>query len=61
MTFSKSFLDNIAKLDEETLEERVGDYLTRFQIRSVLKRRDLILERARQLVLEKGEERVLFP
>ena len=59
--FSKSFLENIAKLDEGVLKERVGKYLTRFQIRSVLKRRDLLLERARQLVDEKGEERVLFP
>ncbi len=41
--FSKSLLENIAKLDEETLKERVGNYLMGFQIRAILKRRDLIL------------------
>ncbi len=59
--FSKSLLENIAKLDEETLKERVGNYLTEFQIRAILKRRDLILEHARELVSQRGEERVLFP
>ncbi len=59
--FSKSLLENIAKLDEEILKERVGNYLTRFQIRSILERRDLLLERASQLVIERGEERVIFP
>ena len=59
--FSKSLLENIAKLDEEILKERVGNYLMRFQIRSILERRDLLLERASQLVIERGEERVIFP
>ena len=59
--FSKSLLENIANLDEETLKERVGNYLTGFQIRAILKRRDLILEHAREIVSQRGEERVLFP
>ena len=59
--FSKSLLESIAKLDEETLKERVGNYLTRFQIRAILKRRDLILEHAAELVSQRGEELVLFP
>ena len=59
--FSKSLLENISKLDEETLKERVGKYLTRFQIRAILKRRDLILEHAKEMVSQRGEERVLFP
>ncbi len=61
MLFARSLLENIAKLDEETLKDRVGRYLTIFQIRAVLARRDLLLERARKLVEERGEERVLFP
>ena len=61
MLFSRSLLESIAKLDEDTLKDRVGGYLTIFQIRAVLARRDLLLERARKLVEEKGEERVLFP
>ena len=61
MLFSRSLLENIAKLDEDTLKDRVGSYLTIFQIRAVLERRDLLLERARKLIEERGEERVLFP
>ncbi len=61
MLFSRSLLENIAKLDEDTLKDRVGRYLTIFQIRAVLTRRDLLLDRAKKLVAERGEERVLFP
>jgi hypothetical protein len=61
MLFSRSLLENIARLDEDTLKDRVGRHLTIFQIRAVLARRDLLLERAKELVAERGEERVLFP
>ena len=59
--FSRALLDNISKLDEETLKEHVGEYLTGFQIRAILKRRDLILDHAREIVSQRGEEQVLFP
>jgi hypothetical protein len=59
--FSKSLLENIAKLDEEALKERLGNYLTVYQIRAILERRDLILGHAKELVRQRGEERVLFP
>ena len=60
LKFPRSVLDNLKKLDEETMKERLGDYLTIFQIRAVLARRDLILEKAAARIAEVGEDRALF-
>ena len=58
--FSKSLLDAIEKLDETSLKERLGRYLTTSQIRALLERRDLILERARARIAESGADNVLY-
>ncbi len=58
--FSKSLLDAIQKLDEPSLKERLGRYLTTSQIRALLERRDLILERARDRIAESGADNVLY-
>ena len=60
LRFSRSLLDGIRRLDEDMLKERLEDYLTIYQIQAILVRRDLILERADELVAERGEDRVLY-
>ncbi len=58
--FSRSLLEAIENLDEKTLTERLGAYLTSSQIRAVLERRDLILELARDRIAQSGAEAVLY-
>ena len=59
--FSRSVLAALRDLSPELLEEHLGNWLTKQQIRTLLVRRDLLLERADQLLAEKGEAAVLFP
>lgn len=59
--FSTSLLDGIAKLDEKTMRERMGEYLTIWQIKAVLQRRDRILALARERAAANGEANVLYP
>jgi hypothetical protein len=53
--FSRSLLDAISRLDEPTLRERLGQYVTVFQIQALLERRDRILELAKKVAAERGE------
>lgn len=59
--FSRSLLEGIQRLEEKDLTNRVGRLLTPFQIRGVIKRRDLILALAKAAVAQKGEAAVLYP
>ncbi len=59
--FSRRTLDRLAELDAQVLEQTMGRWLTKSQRQALLVRRDVILERARQLVAEQGEEEVLLP
>jgi hypothetical protein len=59
--FSRSMLEAMDKLNKATLTEKMSKYLDAFQIEGVLKRRDLIVARARRLAKERGEAAVLFP
>ncbi|MGH9257942.1 MAG: hypothetical protein ACRD3C_25560 [Vicinamibacterales bacterium] len=60
--FSRSLLEGLQKLEEKDLTEKLGrNYLTPFQIRALLKRRDAIVELARKRVAERGEAAVLYP
>ncbi len=59
--FSRSLLAGIEKLDEPTLNARLSPYLTTWQIKTILQRRDRILALAREVVAKNGESRVLFP
>ncbi len=61
MRFSTSLLEVLAKLDADRVSERVGKYLSPYQIRGLLKRRDRILERSREQVLVRGESVVMYP
>ena len=58
--FSESLLDAISRLDRDMLEDRVGRYLTRVQIKGLLERRDRILGLSRKHVLERGAPAVLY-
>ena len=59
--FSRSVLEKLRRLDEPTLEEKLGDWLGEFEIQGLLKRRDRIVNRAERLVRERGESAVLYP
>ncbi len=59
--FSRSMLDAMGRLDEATLKQHMNGYLTGYQIRGLLKRRDKILDIAKKAVAERGEAAVLFP
>jgi hypothetical protein len=59
--FSKSFLEGIQRLNEKDLIEKIGNYLSKDQIRGLLTRRDLILDLSKKMVAEQGEARVLYP
>jgi hypothetical protein len=58
--FSLSFVDALKKLDEATVKEHCGKYLTVYEIQAMMKRRDAILERFEKLHAEQGDS-ILFP
>jgi hypothetical protein len=59
--FSRRDLEAIKTLDEPKLKAAIGKWVSAPQIRTLLKRRDQILEIAAQRVAEKGEAAVLTP
>lgn len=60
-TFSREMLEKIEALDRKTLLDELGEWLSPGQIKSLLKRRDLILSRAEKMIELKGEDVVLLP
>ena len=59
--FSESLLEGLGRLNETILKEKTGKYLSNDQRKSLLKRRDLILELAKKSSQEKGTANVLYP
>ncbi len=59
--FSRRDLEAIKTLDEPKLKAAIGKWVTPTQIRTLLKRRDQILDIAAQRVAAKGEAVVLMP
>jgi len=59
--FSRRDLDAIKTLDGPKLQAAIGRWVTAPQIRTLLKRRDQILEIVQERVAEKGEAAVLYP
>jgi len=59
-TFSRSLLAKLEELNEAMLKEHLGKYLTPYQIQGILKRRDAILARSKELIAEKGAGAVLY-
>jgi hypothetical protein len=58
--FSKSLLEGIKRLTYEDLKRKTSKYLSDAQIKTVIQRRDAILELAAKLVAEKGEAAVMY-
>jgi len=58
--FSRSLLEKLETLNEPLIKERLGKYLTPYQIQGLLKRRDAILALAQKLIGEKGAGAVLY-
>ena len=58
--FSRPVLTSLRALTQEDLEERLGRWLTKAQLRALWVRRNLILELAERRIAEEGEEAVLF-
>lgn len=54
------FLTALENLDPDEFDERLKPWLFKAQRKSVWERRDRILERARELVAEQGEDEVLY-
>lgn len=59
--FSRSLLAAMSALDEPTLQQRLGRFISIYQIRAILVRRDKIDELAKRLAAERGEEAVYYP
>ena len=59
--FSKSLLEGLKRLNYEEFKKQTSKYLIDAQIRTMLQRRDAILELAAKLVAEKGEAAVIYP
>jgi len=58
--FSLSFVNALKKLDEAKVRERCGKYLSAMEIRSMLKRRDAIVQLYEKRHLEMGDT-ILYP
>jgi hypothetical protein len=59
--FSRSMLESMRALNEAALQERLGRYISIYQIRGILQRRDKIEELAKKLAAEKGDALVYYP
>jgi len=57
---SRRLYDSLPKLDEESVGRELDGLFGRFEIQALLVRRDLILQRLRRLIDERGEAAVLF-
>ena len=53
--FSRSLLDAMAALDEPVLRDRLGRYISVWQIKALLERRDRLIALAKQRAAERGE------
>jgi hypothetical protein len=58
--FSRTLLAKLEELNEPLLKDRLGKYLSPYQITGVMKRRDAIIALSKKLVAEKGAGQVLY-
>jgi hypothetical protein len=59
--FSRSALEALKRLDQATLEARLGAWIRPPQVRALLKRRDQIVAIAARRAAEEGEAAVFYP
>lgn len=57
---SQKLYQNLLKLDRDTMRAKLEPYLNEDEINAVWKRKDIIIDKIKQLLLEKGEGSVLF-
>jgi hypothetical protein len=57
---SKKFFQNLLKLDNEIIKAKLKPYLNAEEMRTLLKRKELIIKKIKQLIKEKGEISVLI-
>lgn len=56
----RRFWEGLQGLDEELLRERLGRYATDRELRSLLRRRDLLVEHFEGLIAERGMAAVVY-
>jgi len=57
---SRRFLDALRSLERKPLDQMVGPWLKKPELKDLVKRRERILERADRLIAEHGEDAVLY-
>jgi hypothetical protein len=57
---SKKLYQGLLKLDEDSVKSKLGPYLSEEEIGALLSRKNLIIDKIKTLIGEKGEEAVLF-
>lgn len=57
---SRALYDGLLNLDEETLKRALGRYLSEEELAALRLRKNLILEKIKALIADKGEDAVLF-
>ena len=57
---SRKLYAGLLRLDEEAVKSALGEYLSQEEIGALIARKDLIIERIKTLISEKGEAAVLF-
>lgn len=58
--FSRSLIESLQKLDEQTVKTRCEKYLTLYEVKTMLRRRDRIIQLYTSLLAEKGES-IVYP
>ncbi len=56
----RAFVESLKALDFENVSRIVGSYLSEKEVRSILNRRDLLLEEISVMIKEKGEQNILY-
>jgi hypothetical protein len=57
---SRKLFQNLLKLDDKMINSKLKKYINKGEMKSLLKRKKIIIEKIKQLIKEKGEEAVLF-
>ncbi len=56
----RAFVEKVKELNSENVNEAVGDYLTKPEIKGILYRKKLLLDEIAEMIKEKGEENILY-
>jgi hypothetical protein len=57
---SRQLWDALRALEAKQVREGLSPYLSIFEIKALLKRRDALVEHLEEMIAEQGEERILF-